>query len=55
MMDSVEKNVMRSDIPAGATRGAGDFMTGNTRSAYEGQAWKRLSARIEEKNYGDRR
>ena len=55
MMDGVEKSMMRSYIPAEATRRAGDFMNQNTQIAFEGQAWKRLFVRIEEKSYGDRR
>ena len=55
MMDSVEKNVMRSYIPAEATRRAGDLLNRNTRIACEGQAWNRLFVRIEEIRYGDPR
>jgi hypothetical protein len=53
MMDSVEKNVMRSYVPAEAIRRAGDLLIQNTR--IEGQAWNRLFVRIEEKRYGDPR
>jgi len=55
MMDSVEKGVMRSYVPAEATRRAGDLLIGNTRIASEVQAWKCLFARLEEKSYGDPR
>ena len=55
MMDRVERIMMRSYVPAEATRRAGDLLIGNTRIAFEGQAWKCLLVRIEEKSYGDRR
>ena len=55
MMDRVEKSVMRSHNPAGATRRADDLLNQNTRTAFKWQARKCLFARIEEKSYGDPR
>jgi hypothetical protein len=55
MMDSMGRNVIRSNDPAAAIRRAGDLLSGKRPSTCEMQARKRLFARIEEKTHGDRR